>query len=351
MKIGSKTRVTREVTRQERNRRNNMKRITISALVAFILFIALTVIQSSILNQETKVTVYQVQKDIYDGTKITEDNFNEYFATKAVQVSLIPDGYITDSSLIIGKFINRNYKARDVITVDGLNDSEALYNSNIKHPVKLSFKAGSLSDSVSGTIREGDYINIYGMRNAENTEGEIVKLTNQNYTFKHIYIEKAYNESGDIITSDDKKSEALLFTIVIEEDDVALFNEMVENCNLKLVKVMYDTDQDYKAFIGKEVTDNKSNSNNVVDEESESDEVAVEESNSKEVAVEESDDEQPEEINAIDDIKNKIKGESEADTTEVDTNGTTTSETTTSEVENETAENVVEASESTETAE
>lgn len=263
MKIGSKTKVTREVTRQERNRRNNMKRITISALVAFILFIALTIIQSSILNQETKVTVYQVQKDIYDGTKITEDNFNEYFATKAVQASLIPDGYITDSSLIIGKFVNRDYKARDVITVDGLNDSEALYNSNIEHPVKLSFQVGNLSDSVSGTIREGDYINIYGMKNGKNADGEVVLLTNQTYTFKHIYIERAYNSAGDIIDTADKNSEALMFTIIIEEDDVSLFNEMVANCNLKLVKVMYDTDQDYKAFIGKETTSNQSNGSNV----------------------------------------------------------------------------------------
>lgn len=264
MKIGSKTKVTREVTKQERNRRNNMKRITISALVAFILFIALTIIQSSILNQETKVTVYQVQKDIYNGTKITEDNFNEYFATKAVQASLIPDGYITDSSLIIGKFVNRDYKARDVITVDGLNDSEALYNSNIEHPVKLSFQVGNLSESVSGTIREGDYINIYGMKNGKNADGEVVLLTNQTYTFKHIYIERAYNSAGDIIDTADKNSEALMFTIIIEEDDVSLFNEMVANCNLKLVKVMYDTDQDYKAFIGKEATNSQNNGNSVV---------------------------------------------------------------------------------------
>ena len=307
MKIGSKTKVTREVTRQERNRRNNMKRITISALVAFILFIALTIIQSSILNQETKVTVYQVQKDIYDGTKITEDNFNEYFATKAVQASLIPDGYITDSSLIIGKFINRNYKARDVITVDGLNDSEALYNSNIEHPVKLSFQVGNLSDSVSGTIREGDYINIYGMKNGKNADGEVVLLTNQIYTFKHIYIEKAYNSAGDIIDSADKDSEALMFTIIIEEDDVALFNEMIANCNLKLVKVMYDTDQDYKAFIEKETTNNQSNNSNVVVENNNS-------NNNK--VVEEDTNKKSEELDGLDAIKNEIENRPEIEETE-----------------------------------
>lgn len=319
MKIGSKTKVTREVTRQERNRRNNMKRITISALVAFILFIALTIIQSSILNQETKVTVYQVQKDIYDGTKITEDNFNEYFATKAVQASLIPDGYITDSSLIIGKFVNRDYKARDIITVDGLNDSEALYNSNIEHPVKLSFSIGNLSDSVSGTIREGDYINIYGMRNGHNEAGEVIIATNAMYTFKHIYIEKAYNNSGDIIDSADKDSEALMFTIIIEEDDVALFNEMVANCNLKLVKVMYDTDQDYKAFIGKETTNNQSNGNNVVIEDNTNNNV-IEESEQATGGAADA-------LNDLENLKNEIENRPETEETEEVTDETKTSET------------------------
>ena len=322
MKIGSKTKVTREVTRQERNRRNNMKRITISALVAFILFIALTIIQSSILNQETKVTVYQVQKDIYDGTKITEDNFNEYFATKAVQASLIPDGYITDSSLIIGKFINRNYKARDIITVDGLNDSEALYNSNIEHPVKLSFSIGSLSDSVSGTIREGDYINIYGMRNGHNEAGEVIIATNDMYTFKHIYIEKAYNNSGDIIDSADKDSEALMFTIIIEEDDVALFNEMVANCNLKLVKVMYDTDQDYKAFIGKETTNNQSNGNNaVVEDNTNNNNKVIEESEQATGGAADA-------LNDLENLKNEIENRPETEETEEATEETEASKST-----------------------
>lgn len=249
MKIGSKTKVTREVTRHEQNRRNNIKRMTISGLIAFVLFIALTVIQSSILNKEQAITVYQVANDINAGTKITKDNFGDYFKTHDVQVSLIPDGYITDSSLIIGKFVNKNYKAKDVITVDGLTDSEALYNASIEHPVQVSFSLGSLGDSVSGTIREGDYVNIYGMHKGFNKDGEEVLTSRDNYTFKHIFIQKAYDSSGTEIASGDKTSTSLLFTVVIEEDDVELFNEMVANCDLKLVKIIYDTDQNYQDYV------------------------------------------------------------------------------------------------------
>lgn len=334
MKIGSKTKVTREVTRQERNRRNNMKRITISALVAFILFVALTIIQSSILNQETKVSVYQVKKDIHEGTKITEENFDSYLATKDVQASLIPDGYITDKTLVIGKFINRNYKAKDVITVDGLNDSETAYNSGIKNPVKLSFSVSSLSDSVSGTLREGDYINIYGMRNAHNAAGEVIIATNAIYTFKHIYIEKAYNSSGDIIDSADRESEALMFTIIIEEGDVDLFNEMLANCTLKLVKIMYETDQDYKAFTG---NGNVISDNTIVDYENTDDKTDETPSETEESTGDIMDEEGMKADEELNELIDKLNNPEEEETTTSETEEATseaTSETTSETVEN-----------------
>lgn len=249
MKIGNRTKATKELTRQERNRRNNMKRITISALVAFILFVALTIIQSSILNQESKITVYQVSKDIVTGTKFTKDNFSKYFSKKDIQESLIPKHFVVDEKEIIGKFAARDYSAKDIVTTDGLKDSERKYNANIKNPTKVSFSVGSVSDSVSGTIREGDYINIYGMTSGFNGEGQAAKINNKNYTFKHVYIDKAYDGSGVEIETSDKETEAALFTIVIEENDVDIFNEMIANSDLKLAKLMYTPDQDYKAFV------------------------------------------------------------------------------------------------------
>lgn len=249
MKIGNRTKATKELTRQERNRRNNMKRITISALVAFILFVALTIIQSSILNQESKITVYQVSKDIVTGTKFTKDNFSKYFSKKDIQESLIPKHFVVDEKEIIGKFAARDYSAKDIVTTDGLKDSEREYNANIKNPTKVSFSVGSVSDSVSGTIREGDYINIYGMTSGFNGEGQAAKINNKNYTFKHVYIDKAYDGSGVEIETSDKETEAALFTIIIEESDVDIFNEMIANSDLKLAKLMYTPDQDYKAFV------------------------------------------------------------------------------------------------------
>lgn len=263
MKIGKKTAVTKEITRQERNKRNNIKRLTVSAIVAFILFICLTVIQSSILNQEEKKPVYQIKEDIPVGTKITEDNFDEFLSLKEVQLSLIPDQCITDKSIIVGKFVNRDYKAKDIITEDGLTDIEKLYKDNFENPVELSFSSDTLANASAGIIREGDYVNIYAMRKStDNSGGSFSSMDNlyqvdDTFTFKHVYITKAFDGAGNRITTTELTDNsgspivATLFNIILDEKDADLFNETLKNCDIKVVKLLYDTDEDYEDFINK----------------------------------------------------------------------------------------------------
>lgn len=262
MKIGKKSTVTKELTRQERNRRNNLKRITVSAIVAFILFICLLVIESSILNQEEKQSVYQIIKDIPSGTKITEANFDTYLQLKDVQASLIPEDYITEKEVLINKFTNKTYKVRDIITSDGITDTEKLYQDSIENPVEVAFSVDGLSSAVAGLIREGEYINIYGMRKQEGEETEYgytegIYEVDQQFTFRHIYIAKAFDSTGKRITSVDEKDAdgnvvtATMFNVILNEPDVELFNMMLKNCDIKLVRLMYNTEDDYQTFLNK----------------------------------------------------------------------------------------------------
>lgn len=257
MRIGKKTAVTKEITRAERNKRNNLRRIAVAAFVALVVFVAITVIQSSILNQEERVEAYQVIKNINSGTKITKSNIDKYFALKDVQVSLIPDGYLTDKKQLLDKFVNRNYRARDIITDDGVSDTEGLYKSNITNPVEISFDASGLDAAVAGTIREGDYINIYGLKTQQSNNGAAKKMEiDSSYTFQHVYVEAAMDDSGNKIEtgakSDDEKGQtATMFTLVLSEKDCGLFAEMIANCgdNIRLGKLQYNTSQDYQVFL------------------------------------------------------------------------------------------------------
>ena len=285
MRIGKKTAVTKEITRAERNKRNNLRRIAVAAFVALVVFVAITVIQSSILNQEERVEAYQVIINIDSGTKITKSNIDKYFALKDVQVSLIPDGYLTDKKQLLDKFVNRNYRARDIITDDGVSDTEGLYKSNITNPVEISFDASGLDAAVAGTIREGDYINIYGLKTQQSNNSATKKMEiDSSYTFQHVYVEAAMDASGNKIEtgakSDDEKSQtATMFTLVLSEKDCGLFAEMIANCgdNIRLGKLQYNTSQDYQVFLQRGNTNTgfvESNTSKVTKSESDTDKEA-----------------------------------------------------------------------------
>lgn len=254
MKIGKKTKVAREITRQEKNRRSSRRRWMGAGIGGLALFITLIIIQKYILNQEEKQNVYQVTKNIEVGTKITDENINEYLHLKEVQISLIPEGFVTDKEDIVGKFINRPYKVNDVLTIDGVTDTEKIYRDLIENPIEVSFNAADLSAAVGGIIREGDYINIYGLRkqSKESSASDQLFVVDADFTFKHVYVTKAFDGTGaEIETDSDKADESVstLFNIILSERDIEQFNEMIKNCDIKVAKLLYNTDQDYQEFI------------------------------------------------------------------------------------------------------
>lgn len=262
MKLGRKVE-EKQLTRQEQNKRNSIRRVGISALVAFLVFVGITVIQSNILNQEDTKQVYQVAKDIKVGTKITEKNIDAFFKLKEVPVSIIPEKFTTKSEDLVGKFVNREYKVNDIVTTDGVTDTERLYKDSIKNPIEIAFSVESLSAGVSGVIREGDYINIYGLRKKEDltstTFGEETLFeVDKAFTFKHVYVTKSLNSSGTEVKTGEESDESedannavstTLFNVIISEKDAEVFNEMLKNCDIKVSKLLYDTDKDYTEFL------------------------------------------------------------------------------------------------------
>jgi hypothetical protein len=260
MKIGKKSKVYREISKQDKNRKNSLRLIIISVLVALVLFISLTIIQGSILNQEEKKKVFQVIKDIDEKTKITEDNIDEYFMTVTTPVSLIPDNYITNKRDLIGKFTGIDYVKMSIVSKEGIVDKEGSYEDGIDKPIEVAFNIKDLSLGVAGTIREGDYINIYGLMKEKQVSGDgtysavTEYKVNKYYTFKHVYVSKAFDGSGNIIDSLEIQdtNAVTMMILVISEDDAEMFNEMLANCDIRVTKLIYDTKTDYKALISEE---------------------------------------------------------------------------------------------------
>ena len=270
-KKGGKTKVEKELTRAEQGRKQKVQAFGIAAVIGILLVIALFALEDAILNKEDTVSVYQLTQDVSEGTKITEDNVDSLVHLKDIQVSLVPDGYITDKAEMIDKFTTHDYKAKEIITESGLEDKLNVYLDSIEDPVEISFSLSDLGSVVSGTLREGDYINMYGLQQTEvvqstpdgqvayyaNTTSEL--RVNKSYTFEHLMITKVFNSSGTEISTEDEVGASTMFIITISEQDAQKFNEMIANCDVRLAKVNYLEDAPYVGYIEQQEGDESDN--------------------------------------------------------------------------------------------
>ncbi|MEG1640534.1 MAG: hypothetical protein RR284_06380, partial [Ruthenibacterium sp.] len=222
---------------------HKMMTIVIGIIVAFIAFVTLTVIQSSILNQENKVEALQLTTDVQSGTKITEQNVDLLFHPARVSESLVPSNYVSSKSSLLGKFVSKDYVAKDILTKEGVSDIQANYAASIENPVEIAFSLGDLGEVVGGIVREGDFVNIYGLEQVT-TKGdgkdtdESIKIS-KDYTFQHIYVTKAFSSDGVRVLSDASAvTPTTLFNIILSDADAKIFSEMVQNCILRVAKIL-----------------------------------------------------------------------------------------------------------------
>lgn len=257
---GSKQKMQKELTRKQRERRNTLRNLVIAFLVAVILVVALFSLQNAVVTKEEVTQIYRVASDVERDVYISEDNFDKYFNLVEVQTTTLPDGYITDKAEIIGKYLNQPYKAKQIITKDALSDKKNVYMNSIEDPVTLALNVGELGSVVSGTIREGDYVNIYGMKREAvgntNTSGIVQYYGSNNeeykvqdkYTFKHVLIGQSFNGSGEHLGTENDGA-ATMFNITISEKDAEKFSQMIANCEIRIAKVEYIDDAEYIGYV------------------------------------------------------------------------------------------------------
>lgn len=225
--------VTTELGMQQRNKSKNLKIILASALLAIIVFIALQVIQSNILNREEKIKVYVVSTAMTEGTKITEENFKTYLVAQERVTKTLPENYITEDKrdILVDTFVSRDFIKNDVITSDMISDRQS-YIADINNPIETTLSVSSISDAVGGIIREGDLINIHSIV-TDRKEG-----TTSTPIMIRAYVTKAFDSSGGIISTEDNTTPTAMFSLVISEDMEKAFNESIFSGTLKVSKIL-----------------------------------------------------------------------------------------------------------------
>lgn len=198
-----------------------------SFLVAAALFGVLIGVEKNMLSDYAKETVVLCKADIPKGTKITEDNVNQYFYTHEVDVALAAEDCVKDKKDLIDTAAKRTLSAHEIVRKDFCTKEAEIY-AKLSDPAEGSFTADDPGDIVSGTIRRGDYVDI-AVVNKDTLEYDLM--------LKNVYVLDAFTNTGEKVTADMEGTAATMLTIVEEKEQLALFYSARETGNVIVTKL------------------------------------------------------------------------------------------------------------------
>ena len=200
--------------------------IVLCLLLAGGVFIFLLNVETKQLAQYEKGNVVVAIADVEDSKEITEENLSEYFQVEERSLTDIPETAYLNLEDLVGKYAQSSIDSGSMITKSMLGELQADHGD----AVLLGVNMEALAQSVAGTLRAGDKIDIYTVK-VEDDESVTVEKALSN-----VVIERSYTSAGAAIVKDDDASIAQYITIPVHKDAVGTFYQALEDRRIEIVK-------------------------------------------------------------------------------------------------------------------
>lgn len=204
--------------------------LVIGLILTAALFFVLVFIQREMLKDTEKTTVVLASRHIPAGTVLTETNAKDFLKEVEVSSSLaITDAYLSVTELF-GKYVTRNTTSGEII-YDGIIGDEAEILSHYENPTELSITISEEAAAVAGTIRKGEYVNVYASLFDE--------YGNQSFQLilENELVNEVYDENMVKIAMSDTEQVALTFTLYLEAEEVPTLLDKLKTKEIFVVKV------------------------------------------------------------------------------------------------------------------
>ena len=200
--------------------------ILVCFLSAMLLFLLLLNIEKRQLAQYEKGSVVVAIADVAAGREITEKNLAELFAVKERPLTDIPEAAYVRAEDLIGQYVQGGINAGSMVTHSMLGELQ----KDLGDSVLLGVNMETLAQSVAGTLRAGDVIDIYRVME-DGAEKVVAEKVLGNVT-----IERSYTSSGIPILKEDDTSIAQYITIPVHQEAVGLFFQSLGEHQIQVVK-------------------------------------------------------------------------------------------------------------------
>jgi len=212
--------------KNDKKKKEKIWHILVCLLLTGILFVFLLNVEKRQLGNYEKGLVVVAIEDVADNTEITTENAARYFALEERTLTDIPKAAYTDIHELIGFYAEGGIDKGSMITERmfgklGSMNADAVF---------LSVDMEALDQSVAGTLRAGDRIDIYTVKKEQDADVAVTEVLSS------VVIERSYTGNGLAIQKEDTTSIAQYITIPLHKDTVEAFYEALENKKIQIVK-------------------------------------------------------------------------------------------------------------------
>lgn len=200
--------------------------VVLCLLLAGGIFVLLLNVETRKLAEYEKGDVVVAISDVADSKEITQDNLAEYFTVEERPLSDIPKAAYLTLDELVGQYVKNSIDAGSMITKSMVGELQAGYGD----AVLLGVNMEALAQSVAGTLRAGDVIDIYTVKVEEDDSVVVEKALGS------VTIDRSYTSAGVAILKDDDSSIAQYITIPVHKDAVGTFYQALEDRRIEIVK-------------------------------------------------------------------------------------------------------------------
>ncbi|MBR3761175.1 MAG: hypothetical protein IKK59_00375 [Lachnospiraceae bacterium] len=200
----------------------------ISLALALMLFAVLLIVQKSMQEEPVYQKVLCANTTIPQSTKITAENIDTYIKQQDIPVDWLPKDYVSASEKVLDMVVEADVSEGSVITGSVLKAYQEYYEEYQKLTL-ISVPVGELYQGVAGSLRMGDYVDIYTLYEEE-------KEYHCQLLAEHIRIAATYSDQGQAIGTDNAEGLSQLIIIPMEREQVALFYESLARGHIRIAK-------------------------------------------------------------------------------------------------------------------
>ena len=200
----------------------------ISFVLALLLFAVLLVIQQSMQEKPESKWVLCAKESIPESVILTEANISVYTEKKEIPVKWLPEGCLSSEGQLEG-MISEGKIAKGSLLDNAKFSVYDEYYEKYQELSWISVPIKELYEGVAGSLRPGDYIDIYMVK--EEDKQYVCEVLEE-----RVPIAATYSNQGTVIEGDDAGGLAQLIIIPIEKQNVAQFYERLAQGNIRIAK-------------------------------------------------------------------------------------------------------------------